>query len=1304
MAGKSTISITFKLDGDGKGFKALAQDADGLKQVMAGTIVEAQKLNKSMLDWSLSVQAIGAVSNAVGQLNSTFQSITGESNQFTKAMRQANTMAGKDAAGFKDLKGQVADLAKQIPIARDELANGLYMVISNGVPEDNWISFLEASAKAAIGGIADLQQAVTVTSTIIKNYGLAWEEAGAIQDKIQLTAKYGVTSFEQLAEALPSVAGSAAQLGVSIEELLAVFATATGVTGNTAEVSTQLGAVLKALIKPSTEAAKAAEAMGIQFDSAGIRAAGGLDNFLKELDVTIKQYAAETGELSETIYGNLFGSSRALRLLTSLTGEQADKFTENIAKMSDSAGTIDAAFEEMSSTGEAAAQKLKNQFAGITDVVAGLGKTAAPIMAFSANVLVSVNSVAMLTKTVKQLNIAQAAATLRNKAGAASMLLFGLNTNKAAAVQRVFNSALRGGAYSATALKIALRGLMIASGVGIAIAAVTAAVEAFTRKSGEATEATNILEDAEDAFKSKFGEVKTALDGEIKKLAELIKAKADTTEAVAHLNQEYGAIFGTHKTAAEWYDTLTTKSKDYATQLAFEAKASSLRTRMAENDAARLANAEKMRRMAEAGEDTKQVYQAQGTSITGASFGGMVTVVNPEYKALQDANTALEAENEKLQAELDVTDSAAKKFADSLSGAGDAAADATKQVSIAAMNLQQVKTKLEANEKKGLTLTDPKDLAALKAENQQLQARKKALEAAQGLDKGGSSRVAVADPSTLQELSTNIDIYKKKLTGADTEEQRAIQAQIAAWTRKKEAIELAQKAAEVPGEITTLQDVSKALEVLRTKRNAATNEEIANIDEQIAAMELLQAQIERPVSLDSLQAIDKEINYQRKLRASANKDALAGIDAEINRLQTLRNYVEHADVIDTPDEALQTYEQLNIKLSYYNDLLKTATTGSRGEIQAHIDKLEEIKKAWDDALAAAKKPADISQLNSIEKLDEAIAYYNAQQKKAGADEVQTIQTTIQALEAKRKALQMGVEIPSMQKEIAEINALTGREYKLKIQGIGFDGLTDKIRELRKQLNDLDNPVTEKQRADIEAIIGTYEDWRRQVANSFETYREGWNGIKGIGDGIQSITDALEGNGSTWQKVTAIVDGFLQLYDGIKTVIGIIEMLSAASSAHAVVKGVEAGAETTEATTRATAAATGAAASAATIAANKLETASWAELAAAMTFAAHAEIPFAGPAIAASFIAMQQSMIIAAGIPKYAKGALAYGPTLGVFGEYAGAANNPEVVAPLDKLRTYLQPSDGLGGNVRFTIEGRNLVGVLEKETNVKRRS
>lgn len=80
-----------------------------------------------------------------------------------------------------------------------------------------------------------------------------------MQDKIQLTAKNGVTSFEQLAQALPRVTANASTLGVSVDELLASFATLTGVSGNTNEVATQMAAIFTALVKPSSEATEMAE-------------------------------------------------------------------------------------------------------------------------------------------------------------------------------------------------------------------------------------------------------------------------------------------------------------------------------------------------------------------------------------------------------------------------------------------------------------------------------------------------------------------------------------------------------------------------------------------------------------------------------------------------------------------------------------------------------------------------------------------------------------------------------------------------------------------------------------------------------------------------------------------------------------------------------------------------------------------------------------------------------------------------------------------------------------------------------------
>lgn len=1315
MAGKSTISITFKLDGDGKGFKDLSQNADGLKQAMTAAIVEADKLKSSLINWSQGVQALGAVSNAVSQLNGTLQDITADSRAFGAAMRVANTMAGKNAEGFAKLKNQVVEVAKNVPVARDELANGLYQVISNSVPEDNWIDFLNKSAKASVGGIADLGETVKVTSTVIKNYGLAWDAAESVQDKIQLTAKNGVTSFEQLAQALPRVTANASTLGVSIDELLASFATLTGVSGNTNEVATQMAAIFTALVKPSSEATEMAEKMGIEFNAASIKAAGGLRNFLTQLDASVKEYAAANGVLEQEVYAKLFGSAESLRALTPLTNQLAEKFSENVDAMANSAGTINTAYNEMSSTGSATTQMLKNQLGAITDVVAGFVGGAMPILSFTSQLGITAMSITSLVKTVKALNIQQGILTLRSKAGGAAMLLFGLNASRSAAFTRVFSAALKSGAYSATAFKIALKGLMITTVVGAAIVAVTSVIEYFVNKTDEATDKTNEFSEAEDAYKNAAASTKVELDKEIKALGDLITAKKDTTDAVNHLNAVYGDLFGSHKTASEWYDTLTRKSQIYVKQIGYEAQAKVLATKLAEKQIELEDNYAKRRELWKAGGAQKTTKRTITNRSTGGdSYEVVTTEDTKEYADLKDSARGLIPEIQSLQRQLGI---AQKHMADCSKQM--AAVDAkmghnNKTVKVSAMTYQQVADAIEKTEKKLKNTTDSKEIAKLKAYNTELHNRKKLLDKSLGFNTfkgnksgGGKKNKPVADPKTYEQLSTNIEYYKKKLTTASTAEQEKIRANIQAWEKKKAAIELAQKAAERPTEIKTLQDVEKELDYLQTLRKTANKDDLAGIDKLIGKTELLGAAMQRPAKLETLQDIDKEIEYQQKLRATASKEAISGIDAEISKLETLKNYIENATVIDTPDDALKTYEQLNIKLAYYNELLEKATEEQRPEIQKHINDIEGIKKAWDDSLAALKKPGDITQLDTIEKLDEAVRYYQEQQSKQSADEIQNTQRTIDALEAKRKAMQRGIEIPSMQKEIAEINGLSNREFKIKVKGIGFDALTDKIRELQKQLNDTNNPVTEGQRKDIEEMISTYEQWRKSSISSFDTVKSGWDGIKGIGDSINSITDALDGNGNAWQKVTAIVDGFIQLYESISAIVGIIDMLTTASTAHAAAKTREAAATTATATAQGveTAAQTAAAvAMIPVIVANKLATASYMELASAMYFAAHASIPFAGFGIAAGFVSAATAMVEAVGVMPFANGGVVSGPTLALVGEYAGASNNPEVIAPLDKLRSMIQPQGGIGGNVRFEIEGRKLVGVISNTTRVAAKS
>jgi hypothetical protein len=71
--------------------------------------------------------------------------------------------------------------------------------------------------------------------------------------------------------------------------------------------------------------------------------------------------------------------------------------------------------------------------------------------------------------------------------------------------------------------------------------------------------------------------------------------------------------------------------------------------------------------------------------------------------------------------------------------------------------------------------------------------------------------------------------------------------------------------------------------------------------------------------------------------------------------------------------------------------------------------------------------------------------------------------------------------------------------------------------------------------------------------------------------------------------------------------------------------------------------------------------------------------------------------------EFANGGIVYGETLATVGEYAGARNNPEVIAPLNKLKNILR-EDGMGGNagdVHFEIAHSTIVGSVDKHARTK---
>ena len=94
---------------------------------------------------------------------------------------------------------------------------------------------------------------------------------------------------------------------------------------------------------------------------------------------------------------------------------------------------------------------------------------------------------------------------------------------------------------------------------------------------------------------------------------------------------------------------------------------------------------------------------------------------------------------------------------------------------------------------------------------------------------------------------------------------------------------------------------------------------------------------------------------------------------------------------------------------------------------------------------------------------------------------------------------------------------------------------------------------------------------------------------------------------------------------------------------------------------------------------------------------------AGIAMVALGTAVASQMRTGPSVSAFADGGIVSGPTLGLMGEYPGARSNPEVIAPLDKLKTLMKPEQSSGYVAQTHISGRDLAIVLERYNKDSRR-
>lgn len=257
----------------------------------------------------------------------------------------------------------------------------------------------------------------------------------------------------------------------------------------------------------------------------------------------------------------------------------AQIITDNVGHMNAQLGKTDAG----------QLKQAEMQFAAIKVQIGELVSKWLPKIAFAVQALTIVNSMIALGNSIKGVTMVIAKFGITTKAVNAVCIGFRASVVGLTAVTRVMQAAFTGATIGATTLKVAIKSLLISTGVGIAVWALTEAISYLATSSDKAAGSTKQLTAEEEAAQAarqqeaqQRAEISAAIDINIAKLKAFKGSKEEEKKLVGEMNNTYGDAMGYYSTVAQWYTALVGNSKAYCNQMINEIRIRDLANKAAD--------------------------------------------------------------------------------------------------------------------------------------------------------------------------------------------------------------------------------------------------------------------------------------------------------------------------------------------------------------------------------------------------------------------------------------------------------------------------------------------------------------------------------------------------------------------------------------------------------------------------------------------------------------------------------------------------------------------------------------------------
>lgn len=257
----------------------------------------------------------------------------------------------------------------------------------------------------------------------------------------------------------------------------------------------------------------------------------------------------------------------------------AQIITDNVGHMNAQLGKTDAG----------QLKQAEMQFAAIKVQIGELVSKWLPKITFAAQALTIVNSMISLGNSIKGATMVIANFGITTKAVNAVCIGFRASVVGLTAVTRVMQAAFTGATIGAATLKVAIKSLLISTGVGVAVWALTEAISYLAISSDKAAGSTKQLTAEEEAAQAarqqeaqQRAEISAAIDINIAKLKAFKGSKEEEKKLVGEMNNTYGDAMGYYSTVAQWYTALVGNSKAYCNQMINEIRIRDLANKAAD--------------------------------------------------------------------------------------------------------------------------------------------------------------------------------------------------------------------------------------------------------------------------------------------------------------------------------------------------------------------------------------------------------------------------------------------------------------------------------------------------------------------------------------------------------------------------------------------------------------------------------------------------------------------------------------------------------------------------------------------------